>query len=169
MLEPLRTGDPSAEPGDEGYQNFTPGIALEYSSGNVPSDYEVLVGDDGKLYMVWTEDTLRLADGVEPGLPEALKPENTYHENQIYASVLYNALKVIDDEDEEKTKSAGEHYGIWSGKVQVTAGPDSYDSPGLSVMADGLIAAEAIKALYEAGLIDGIGNNNFGPTANATE
>ena len=144
LLKTLRTGDPSAEPGDEGYQNLTPGVALEYSSGNVPSDYEVLVGDDGKLYMVWTEDTLRLADGIEPGSPEALKPENTYHENQIYASVLYDALDVIDDDG--KIKSAGEHYGIWSQKVQVTAGPGSYDNPGLSIMADGHIVLAAKKS-----------------------
>lgn len=144
LLETLRTGDPSADPGDEGYQNLTPGIALEYSSDNVPSDYEVLVGDDGKLYMVWTEDTLRLADGIEPGSQEALKPENTYHENQIYASVLYDALEVIDEYG--KSKSAGEHYGIWSQKVQVTAGPGSYDNPGLSIMADGRIVLAAKKS-----------------------
>ena len=144
FLETLRTGDPSAEPGDEGYQNLNPGIALEYSSDNVPSDYEVLVGDDGKLYMVWTEDTLRLADGIEPGSQEALKPENTYHENQIYASVLYDALDVIDDDG--KSASAGEHYGIWSQKVQVTAGPGSYDNPGLSIMADGRIVLAAKKS-----------------------
>ena len=144
LLKTLRTGDPSAEPGDEGYQNLTPGVALEYSSDNVPSDYEVLVGDDGKLYMVWTEDTLRLADGIEPGSPEALKPENTYHENQIYASVLYDALDVIDDDG--KIKSAGEHYGRWSQKVQVTAGPGSYDNPGLSIMADGRIVLAAKKS-----------------------
>ncbi len=144
LLEALRTRDPSAEPGDEAYQNVTPGIALDYSSGNVPSDYEVLVGDDGKLYMVWTEDTLRLADGIEPGSQESLKPENTYNENQIYASVLYDALEVIDEDG--KSKSAVEHYGIWSKKVQVTAGPGSFDNPGLSIMADGRIVLAAKKS-----------------------
>ncbi|MHB1419117.1 MAG: Calx-beta domain-containing protein, partial [Bacillota bacterium] len=126
-----------------------PGVALEYSAENLPTDdYKVLVGDDGKLYLIWTEETLRLADGVEPGSQESLKPENLYHEDQVFASMFYEKLYASKD-----TAEINHDYGKWSGKVQITAGPGSYDDPDVSVMANGqiiLTAKKSAKILVDA-------------------
>ncbi len=124
--------------------------ALEENDGNHPlDDYRVLVGDDGKLYLIWTEETLRYAEGVEPGTQESLDSENTYHEDQVFASVYYedyntNLSEVEHTVDESMTDPDVE-YGRWSEKVQLTAGPGSYNDISGDVMADGRILLAAKK------------------------
>lgn len=124
------------------YDPTVPGVALEYSAENLPTDdYQILKGDDGKLYLLWTEETVRLADGVEPGSQESLLAENIYHEDQIFASMFYEDLDATID----NSYSSG-HYGKWSGKVQITEGPGSYDDVDAYVMADSKIILTAKKS-----------------------
>ncbi len=117
-------------------------------------DYRVLTGDDGKLYLIWTEATLRYADGIEPGSQEALDPRNAYHEDQIYAAVYYEDYEAnfADEHDGEDTHTdllymsdPDVEYGRWSGKVQLTFGPGSYNDVAADVMADGRILLAARK------------------------
>lgn len=132
--------------------SIMPNVALEYNAENLPTDdYKVLVGDDGKLYLVWTEETVRLADGVEPGSQESLKSENSYHENQIYASVFHQDFsKTSDDIDtvsvEADDTDLNRIYGKWSGKVLITEGPGNYDDISASVMKNGNIIIAAKKS-----------------------
>jgi len=145
LFTELSTMVPEAIKGEAGYQSLAPGIALDYSTSNLPSDdYQVLVGDDGKLYLIWTEETIRLEAGVEPGSPEASEPQNVYHENQIYASVLYE--KTIPESVDKDTIIFDNDYGKWSEKVQITTGPGSYSNSGVSIMANGKIIIAAKKS-----------------------
>jgi hypothetical protein len=124
----------SYDPDD--YLLIAPRTALSYSEEHLPvNDYQVAVGDDGKLYLVWTEPATRLAEGVEPGSHAALQPENIYQENQIYAAMFYENIGHETNRD----------YGRWSGKVQITDGPGSYTDPSVSVMADGRLIVAAKK------------------------
>ncbi|HPF19509.1 MAG TPA: S-layer homology domain-containing protein [Bacillota bacterium] len=115
--------------------------ALSYEEEHLPvHDYQVAVGDDGKMYLVWTEPTIRLEEGVAPGSQASLLPENSYHENQIYAALFYEDFEQREDAAEDVRFHSG-----WSNKVQLTAGPGSYTDPGVSVMADGRLIVTAKK------------------------
>lgn len=118
---------------------ITAGIALDGTDkDNAPGDYQVLKGDDGRLYFVWTESTLRYASEVQPGTPESLEDGNSFNESQVYASVYYGYEDVTD-----VNVPAG--YGAWSDKVQLTAGPGKYSDVSAAVMSDGHILLAAKK------------------------
>ncbi len=133
-----------------------PHIALESEEQHNPTwDYRVLTGDDGKLYLFWTEAALRYADGVLPGSQEALDPNNSYHEDQIFASVYYEDYDAnfTDEHETADTRTDYENlsnpdveYGRWSQKIQLSFGPGSYKDVGADVMADGRILLAAAKS-----------------------
>ncbi|MGF7143582.1 hypothetical protein HNQ56_002009 [Anaerotaenia torta] len=133
-----------------------PHIALESEEQHSPAeDYRVLAGDDGKLYLLWTESALRYADGVLPGSQEALDPGNRYHEDQIFASIYYEDYDAnfTDEHESADTRTDYENlsnpdieYGRWSKKIQLSFGPGSYKDAGADVMADGRILLAASKS-----------------------
>lgn len=135
---------------------LSPHVALASEDGQhrPAGDYKVLTGDDGKLYLIWTESALRYADGVQPGSPEAQDPKNIYHEDQLYASAYYEDYNLnFTDEfltgdtrtDYENLRNPEAEYGEWSNKVQLTFGPGSYNDVSADVMADGRILLAAKK------------------------
>jgi glucan-binding YG repeat protein len=133
-----------------------PHIALKSEEQHNPTeDYRVLTGDDGKLYLFWTEAALRYADGVLPGSQEALDPNNIYHEDQVFASIYYedyDANFTYEHEtadtrtDYENLSNPDVEYGRWSKKIQLSFGPGSYKDVGADVMADGRIILAAAKS-----------------------
>jgi len=143
-----------ADPGSVPSNILLPAIAAEGDSVNDPSeDYKAIVGDDGKLYLFWTQDTLRLADGVEPGSQAALDESNAFHEHQIFVSVYYGDFGDHYSTTDETDLLTGVDSPVpdkdlnrWSGIIQITQGPGDYEDVCPSVMSDGSIIIAAKKS-----------------------
>ncbi|MGN1456449.1 MAG: Calx-beta domain-containing protein, partial [Acutalibacteraceae bacterium] len=61
----------------------TPETVVEAKEGKPLSGFSAFLGDDGRIYVIWTEYSVTYKDGIDPNSEEASKAENQLVERQI--------------------------------------------------------------------------------------
>lgn len=82
----------------------TPETVVEAEEGNPISSFSAFLGDDGHIYVMWTEYGVTYKDGIDPNSVEAAEPENQLVERQINiitSSVNYEEAQLYDEDGNE--------------------------------------------------------------------
>ncbi|MGN1456367.1 MAG: Calx-beta domain-containing protein, partial [Acutalibacteraceae bacterium] len=67
-----------------------PETVVEAKEGKPLSGFSAFLGDDGHIYVMWTEYGVTYKDGIDPNSEEAIKPENQLVERQI--NIIANSV-----------------------------------------------------------------------------
>ncbi|NLY42923.1 MAG: hypothetical protein GX066_02915 [Clostridiaceae bacterium] len=114
--------------------NFAPEVAMEgIGDTGFGDNYKVAVGQDGNLYLVWTQKVQTVKDGIDPDSIEAEKYENTVQERQFFAAMFEDGLV-----DLPSTGNDNRRIGIWGLPNQITfAKGANYSGHDFVVLEDG--------------------------------
>lgn len=81
-----------------------PETVVEAEEGNPISGFSAFTGDDGHIYVMWTEYGVTYKDGIDPNSVEAAEPENQLVERQINiiaSSVDFTEAQIYDKDGNE--------------------------------------------------------------------
>lgn len=81
-----------------------PETVVEAKEGNPISGFSAFTGDDGHIYVMWTEYGVTYKDGIDPNSEEATNPENQLVERQINiiaSSVDFTEAQIYDKDGNE--------------------------------------------------------------------
>ena len=91
--------------------------------------------DDRVELLLYTEPSITYAEGVEPGSPEAAKPENQYAERQLYTKLnRFHAVPVSTEDGDVIT-----YVDDWTERITVT------DRKGLNIISGDAIASDTLE------------------------